>query len=288
MGAQFTPAATFKAFGKEHPIPDLLKGVLKDEASQKTVLEMLGKAHAMEQYKGRIEAAVQERDQYRAQIQQIQTELIPQVRDLNQALEKNDLYSVFEQLKISDAMVFEWCQKRIAELEMPETQRRALEDNRRFSREKLIQQRDSQSRMSAMEEQQGMSGLEELNMTLELDPEVRQIAQAMDAKFGEGSFAQKVIQQGIFLEQRGQVHRPMALARQVAKEYAGFFPANPPAQATTQAPPPQTAAPAPNQGERGGKAPKTLPNLNNTTSSPAKKKFQSLDEMRQYAQTLQD
>jgi hypothetical protein len=153
----------------------------------------------------------------------------------------------------------------------------------------VVNQELSQKSASAAETQMARHGLDELTMVIDLDPEVRAVAQAFDAKFGEGKFFEKAIMQGLFLEQQGQRLRPQAVAKMMAKEYSSFFPSQPaPAALAPAAQPAAAAAPAQGAPSTQTAKPQSLPNLNSSSSSPAKKKFTSTDEMRKYANSLRD
>lgn len=280
----FSPSFEVKAYGKKYEIPQEFRGLIKDADTQKKVAEVFEKSFAVEHMKTKLERTHQERAQLAQQNEMMVERFVEPLREIATAVRDGNLDLAFHRLGVKDDDIFAYAKKRIELMQLPEHQRAEIEEGRRQRLSQPTTDRGQQRQSQVFEQQLVDSGLRELEMVLELDPEVQKVSAAYDARYGEGQFEREVIMRGISHESMGQNVRPRDLARQVASQFAGFFtaPSQVPAQAPSQAQTP------PSQAEQGKVPPKTLPNLNSNSASPAKKQANSLAELREMAKNMQD
>jgi hypothetical protein len=124
--AVYTPKEKFTAMNKEFEVPALLKGVMKDPASEKEVLDLLEKAYAVDDMKEKIPLARQERDQYKAELNNI----THQIGDLRTTFQKGDINLFLEKLAIPKEKMLQWAVEELNYSQLPEDQKKQIDDHR--------------------------------------------------------------------------------------------------------------------------------------------------------------
>lgn len=269
----YQPNYKFKAHGKEHEIPELLRGVMKDKDTEKYVHDLFEKAYGLGPIKQRFQET-------REELQSVKQELggvMEQVTEARTAYQRNDIDSMLDIFQIPHEKMLQWAVEKVQLSQMPPEQRNALEGKRELER-KLHEQEKSYRSTSQEQMQVQQEHLRQmLELTLER-PDFTAAAQAYDTRKGkEGAFKDLVIQVGKSEWALNQKHLTPLEAAQKALELLGGIPAAPEKAAAT--PPAQATPAAPAQTAK-----KTLPNLTGAgakaSSAPAKAPMKSLDDLK--------
>lgn len=258
---------------KEFEVPELLKGVVKDEKAEKYVKDILERSYGIDSLKDRHTELKSNHEQ----LQQTYGSIMSTVETMREAYKKGDLDTVFESLTISPEKVLQWAVQKVELSQLPHEQRRAYEEKVAAEKRAMELERQTQhhSQEAAKTQQQYLSQI--LDMVLER-PDYGAVAQAYDSRKGsQGAFRDLVVRMGQSeFALSGKILNPME-ATQKALELLGeslTTTAKPAAEVETpaqQATPQQMAKP-----EK-----KVIPNLAGAkASAPAKKKISSLDDIK--------
>jgi hypothetical protein len=273
----------FKAAGKEHEVPEFLRGVMKDEQTEKYLHSLLSKAHGLEMVQDKLKSTRQDREQA---VQAYQSVMQP-IQYAKEAYQRGDLDTVFDTLKIDANKVLQWAYQKVQLSQMPPEQRQLHEA--RTAAERRAYELERNQRFS--EEAQMEAQAEQLNNMLELVLERQDIssaAQEYDSRKGkQGAFRDLVVQIG---EQEFFRTNKVISPLQAAQQAIDLLGMKAGAQAAkTAAPPQQPAAPAVAAAAETSAQPKkiTLPNAGGSkTAAPAKAKIRSLEDLHRAREAL--
>jgi hypothetical protein len=268
----FTPSFKFKAANKEHEIPEFLRGVIKDEQSQKFLHQLFEKAYGIDTVKERFQGLRQEHQQ----LNQAHGQVMSTVQMGREAYQRGDLDTVFKTFRIDENKVLQWAVRKVQLSQMPPDQRqvheaRELAERRNWELERT-QASQSQEQLQAQSEQI----MQMLDLVLER-PDYSSLAQEYDARTKAPgvppTFRDLAVQMGEFeFSRTGKVLSPMEAAERAA------------ALLGSAAKPPQQAAPAQiAQQATPATPPKiVLPNVGTgkPATTPAKSPPKSLDDLR--------
>lgn len=274
----------FKAAGKEHEIPEFLRGVIKDKDSQKYMHDLFEKAYGLPSLKQRFQET-------RGELQQTQqafTQVMGQIEEARGAYQRGDLGSVFEIMKIAPEKVLQWAVEQVQLSQLPPEQRQAHEA-RRAAEKRAMEMEKQTSSMSAQQAQAQSEYIEQmLGLVLER-PDISAVAQAYNSRKGtDSAFRELVILMGENeFSRTGKVITPLEAAQKAIELLGEMQPAAKTAAApaapvvpATPATPVQTAQPKkamPNLAGAGAKA----------SSAPAKKApVRTLDDLRKRHQEM--
>lgn len=278
----FNPNFKFKAANKEYEVPEFLRGVIKDEQSQKYMHELLEKAYGLPTLKERFNETRTQLQQAN-QVVQTHQQVMSTINEAQQAYRQGDLDTVFEIFKINPEKVLKWAVKQVEYSQMPPEQRQLMEAQRLEQRRNMELMKQQQSLSQSQIEQQSQYIGEMLNLILER-PDYSAVAQSYDARRGQpGAFRDLIAQIGESeYALSGTVLSPMEAAKRAA-ELIGEAPGR------TQAA--QEATPAPVQPATQATPKKAvLPNLANAGAragaAPAKSKYRSIDDLKKRHQEL--
>lgn len=277
----FSPNFKFKAANKDHEIPEFLRGVIKDEQSQKYMHQLFEKAYGIDAVKERFQGLRQEHQQ----LNQAYGTVMQTVQMGREAYQRGDLDTVFKTFSIPEEKVLQWAVKKVQLSQLPHDQRSVHEAREAAERRNWELERSQASTSQEHLQTQSQHLVEMLDIVLER-PDISAVAQAYEARKSPGAFRDLAIQMGVMeYNTSGKVLSPLEAA-QKASDLLGGVPQNSqPQQAAAQAAPAQQATPAtsvqpqkimlPNAG--GGRA-----------AAPAKSKIKSLDDIRRvHAQMAQ-
>lgn len=271
--AKYTPNYAFKVKDKEHQFDDFIKASIRDADTEKKARELYEKAYGL--------------DEVKAHRQKLQEELgliQPKFKDVEQSLkalggfvQKKDYRSFFEALQIPKDDVIRYAVEELKFREMPPEQKAELE-NRRLQEQQFAQIQE-QNQTYAQQMQDLVMRQAEFELSNEISkPEISTLAQAYDARVGKpGAFKAEVIRRGAYYETVMQKNVP---ASELVKEIAMLMGGNPGAPNGTLSQGNAVAAQQPKpviksfQGSSG--------------SSPVKKVFSSIDEIRKHRQNMAD
>lgn len=274
----------FKAAGKEHEVPEFLRGVMKDKDSEKFVHDLFEKAYGLPSLKQRFQET-------RGQLQQTEqafNQVIGQVDEARQAYQRGDMGSVFEIMRIAPEKVLQWAVEQVQLSQLPPEQRHAHEARR--AAEKRAHELEKTNQTMSTEQSQQQS--EQLSQMLELVLErqdISAVAQAYDSRKGkDGSFRDLVVLMGeTEFSRSGKLITPLEAAKK-AIELLGESQANAAQTAAPAAAPVTPATPANPVQPKAQRV--TLPNLasasGKATASPAKSKMRSIDDLKKKHQEM--
>lgn len=271
----------FKAAGKEHDVPEILRGIMTDAEKEKYVHSLLSKAHGIEMVQEKLKSTREARDQ----IHQAYTQVMEPIQLGQQAYKRGDMDTVFSVLRIDPNKVLQWAYEKVQLSQMPPEQRQLVEAKAKAERENWELQRQQATFSQQSLEVQADQIEQMIGMVLER-PDFSSIAQEFDARKGkQGAFHEVVALMGDQEFQRtGKLISPLEAAK-MAVDFLGLKLGAPAAQQAAQAAPQPAAQPAPAPQAQ----PKiTLPNAGGAkASAPAKSKPKSIDDLRKIYQQME-
>lgn len=264
----FAPNFKFKAANKEHEIPEFLRGVIKDEQSQKYVQQLFEKAYGIDTVKERFQSLRQEHQS----LNQAYGSVMQTVQMGREAYQRGDLDTVFQTFRIPEEKVLQWAIKKVQLSQMPPDQRQVHESREQAERRAWELERQQASMSQEHLQSQSEQLMTMLDMVLER-PDYSSLAQEFESRKGPGAFRNLAIQMGEYeYHQTGKVLSPMEAAQRAA-DLIGGVPQKQPQQAAPAAPAPATPATAPQKI--------VMPNVGaGKPVTPAKPPMRSLDDLR--------
>lgn len=252
----FEPNFKYKFDGQEKELDEWLRPVIKDPETQQKLIDIVQRAQAHEKYKPKIP------DYER---------VVSTVNDLSEKFEKGDHESVLEALGYTDDMLFQIARQKLERSKWTPEQRAVFDEKKKIALEK-----DSLQRETEFYRSEATRGLIE-RTGFELDTELgkaeyQPLVSAYEKANGSGSFKRMVIQRGAQMVAAGgnQHIPPSQLLQTVAGDFKPFLSAMQ-AQAVTAIP---------------GTRPKVISNVGTGTSSPGKKQFNSIEDLKKHRKTL--
>lgn len=266
----YTPDFKYKAFGKEYEIPEVFKGLIKDEKLEKEFKSLFSKAQAFEPIS----------QQKKETAERLNT-VMGSISKPLAFLQKQDYESFIKSVNIPDEAILEQAFKILQYRDMPADQRAAY-DSQMQNRTRVY---DLETQNQHLQEQYLQAAVQ--TRTSELDtriqsPGVKEIAEAYDAKMGKpGAFKSKVIDYGAIIHAtQGQDLSVDQALEAVRNEFAPFI--------TLAQQAPQGLPTVPAGVVQAANRPAVIPNIGTGhQSSPVKKVFKSIDDIRKYARERQ-
>jgi hypothetical protein len=266
----YTPNYKFKSYDQEHEFDDVIKQLIKDEASEKKIRELYEKGHGIEMIK-------QQRDKTREELKTYKSQYEPIVQDLKKVgifLQNDDLGSFLKAWDISEDKLLKYALDRANYRQLSPDQRSqidAQENSRRRSYDLMTENEQLKARAEAVAAQ----NLEiQLGTTLSR-PEIQSAAQAFDSRVGKpGAFRDEILKRGDYLYRTtGRLVPPEQVAQEVI-QVAGLM--NPgPSQAVVAPNPAGTVVPP--------QAKPTIPNVASGGTSAVKAKIKSVADLKKRA-----
>lgn len=257
---------------KEHDVPDWLKPLMKDAASEKQVMSLLEKAYGLEPVMQSRTQVRQERDKYKQDFGGLQKS----INEVRTAYQRGDIDQWLEKMSVPKERMLQWALDKVNYSQLPLEQQRILDERQDAQRRAHSAEQDREGYMSQMQEQARQTKMMLLTAGL-ARPDVKTFSDEFDAKVGKpGSFYQEVVAAGelAWMQSGGKVDlTPEQAIEQALTKWRTFLP------------PSTQAAPAPVAGQPGvvlpsGERASTLPNISGRTSSPVKAGPKSLDDLR--------
>lgn len=272
--AAYTPNWKFKVLDKEYEIDEFARSAIKSAEHEQKMKELYQKAHGLDHIKPKYQQTRETLSQVQARLQQEHEPLVSQIRQLGAEAQKGELEPLLQAFKVSDEVLFKAAQARLKYRELP------AEEKARIDREKELSRKAAQGDQSVQTLQQAYVAQAVEFRSMQLDhalgkPEIQEIAQAMDARFGKpGAFRSEVIKRGqlAYISQRQDIPVDQ-LVKEVAAEWGPFVRG---AQASANpATPTNTAGAAPQK--------KVIPNIGSSQGSPARKEVRSIADLKKLA-----
>lgn len=269
----FVPDYKYKADGKEVEVPEFLRGLIKDKASQEQVVNMLKKHDAFDTVSARREQFRTERDQERAEKQKY----VSAIETMRNTYQRGDIDGFLKLCEISEDKMLQWATEKAKYLMGDENYRRTVDQQnnlRQTAWQKESQATDYQSKFQEMEARQLHT---EFNYEM-MKPEVSSFVTSFDKQFGNGAFVNEVKNRGELAYLREQkTIAPSEVIQGIMKQYSTI--AQVPQKAQVAAP---SGAPATKVIVKPATKVATIPTVKGSQASPTKEGFTSLDAIRKY------
>lgn len=269
--AAYQPNFKFKVKDKEFEIDEWARAAVKDAAMEKKVKELYEKAYGLDDVKA-------DRENLKKKVAEIEPKFSAIQKSLgllSQHIQKGDMRSFFEALKIPKEHVLRYALEEFKFEDLPAEQKAAIQAQREQERQLL--QLNEQNQMYAQQMQH--LALQQANTELSTalsKPEIASVAQAFDARAGKpGAFKAEVIKRGQLYE---TLNGTSITVEQAVNEVVALIGGLP------------QAAPDAQNGTQEATAHQQKPVIKNfsgaSQTSPTKKVFSSIDEIRKERQKL--
>ncbi len=281
----WTPNWKFKAAGKEHEIPEFLRGVVKDADTEKQLKELHEKAYGLDSVKNQFQTS-------QSQLQQFQKTIMPHYDNLKKTVDSvvkfrdsGDLDSVFEAVGIQPNVVAQWMYKRLQVQELSPEQRAVYENERNLQKQNYALQERLQTLSQGHEQTQLQTRAMELQSAL-AKPEVQTVSESYNTRMGQpDAFWNFVCQQADFMERTSGQRVTADQAIQQSLKILGTSIVPGQAQGVVQ--PGAQAGTASSVQAQGNPNPPIIPNVTGArNTSPTKKLARSVDDLRKLAKEM--
>lgn len=274
----FSPQFKLKVMEQEKEVPEFLRGLIKDEASQKQVHELVTKAMGLD-------FVVPKLAESRKQAQQFQGErdnYVSQINEVKQMYARGDLDGFFKKLNIPEERILQWVADRINYNQLPVDQKQLIDSRKQAEDRALAAETQSQGLQSRNEQILN----QQVQMALETElarPEVKSVAEAFDTRMGkQGAFVDELRRRGDHAWfSKNELVPPSKLVQEMMQFLGPIAPSAPAVQtAVTPA-----AAATPNQGQK--QAPSVIPNILGRSTSAVKSTVKNIDDIRKRYKEMQ-
>jgi hypothetical protein len=274
---QFDPAKLDELIQKEVDVPELFKALMKDEKTEKEVLDILERAYGIDAIKGERAHVKKELTEVRNQLGSMKEG----VQELRAMYQRGDLDLFFDKLAIPHERVLQWALDRVNYSQLPPEQQRIFDERRDAQRQAY----EAEKRASLTQTQSSEQIRHATSLLLDAGlarPETQSVAEIYDARVGRpGAFRDEVIATAnqAWNESNGQVvlTPDQAIEKTLAK-WKPFL-ANAQASAAPQAAG-QQAQPGGTQPPASTKPAATIPNVQGRPQSPMKSAPRSIEDLK--------
>lgn len=274
----FTPNFKVKVMETEREIPEILRPLMKDEASAKAVKEIMEKAYGLDYVKPKLEET-------RAQLSQVSGQnqnIVAQIRNAQQLFQANDIDGWLKALAVPEERILQWVADKLEYSKLPPEQK-AILDARKQADTRAMQ---AQQQASFYQQQHEQSLTQQVQMGLDsvlARPDVDAVAKAYDTRTGKpGSFKAEVNRRGDYIWRTTNKLTPPDQLVQELMQIVG------PIAPQAQAPNPQVPAPA-QAAAPAAPAPKTpvIPNISGRSTSALPPTVKSIADLHAKRKELQ-
>lgn len=272
--APWTPNYKFKAFQEEHEFEDWVKPLVNQETEEK-FRKLYAKAFGFDGVKPKYDKM---REEYSTLQEQYST-INKNLDQLSSHLQAGDFGTFFDRLQIPKESIMKWVADQLRYEQLPPEQRMQVDQQNSILQQKIQLERQNQELSAAYQRQMLQSQESALHSVLSR-PDVSAAMRAFDERLGaEGSFRNEVIRRGAAHYSVTGVDLP---PEQVVMETIRVLGLD----TTHKDVPSPVSVPTQTMPSQAAKAAPTLPNIASRGTSPAKKVFKSIDELRKHAQSL--
>lgn len=269
---------------KEHEVPPLLRGIMKDAESEKQVIELLEKAYGLEPVKASRAEIRKERDTFKSDLGNIQRS----IAEVRNTFQRGDIDGFLDKLEIPHDRMLQWALDKVNYSQLPPEQQRIFDERRDAQRRAYTAEQQAQTYESQLQETNRRAKTELLNAGL-ARPDVKAFADAYDTKVGKpGSFFSEVAQTGnnAWIQSNGTVDlSPEQAIEQTLAKWRNFI-------QVESAPAQVTAGQAASQSGPGTQATSqakaaVIPNVQGGSQSPMKSKPRSVADLKKLSAAMQ-
>lgn len=263
----------YRADGKDLEVPEYLRGIIKDKATQEQVVNMLKKHDAFDTVSTRRDQFRTERDEARGSVQKFEQA----INTMRSTYQRGDIDGFLKLCEISEESMLKWATEKAKYLMGDQAYRNQVDQETRTKQQSWAHETkatDYESRHQEMEARQLQT---EFNYEM-MRPEVSSFVSSFDKAFGNGAFVNEVKNRGELAYLREQkTIAPSEVIQAMMKQYSTITSAPQPAPAAAP-----TSAPAAKVIVKPATKVATIPTVKGTQASPTKEGFTSVDQLRQY------
>ena len=264
---QWTPNFKYKFENEEREIDPFFRALIKDADSEKKVREIVQLADALPKYKEKLQGTTE-------WIQTTAQPALQKYEQLNEALaemggylKQKDFDTFFETLKVNEEDVFRWAAKKLSLRELPQEQQDVYNENQRLKREA----RKAERLEAAFNQRDEIEAVQARRFHLDqglAKPEVKNLADAVDAVLGKDAFLNRVIEIGQLAARNSGGKEDLSVDEAIAravKQYEPFIKAANAGKASPQAATQTT--------------PPVIPQVSGTSNVPTKRSVKSMADI---------
>lgn len=267
----------FKVMDKEHEFDDFLRDVITNEDREKRLRELYEKAYGLDFVKPKYQEV---RDKYK-DLEKQHTQLNQGIESLDQMVQRGDFDGFFDSLKLPKEKIYQWVVDKVKYQQASPEEKQRIDSEQRAQREAWSSTDQAQSYQQQLEAQKVQFLQREMDLMF-LQPDVKQVAAAYDAKVGKpNAFFDYVKERGeTAWVTKGQEYT----AKQAVEEAVAMvkpFLGQPGGQQTAQQPASGQSTPPQTQ------KPRVIPNVQGRGNSPiGTPKVKSLDDLKRLRQEI--
>lgn len=278
----YKPNYKVNVMKEEKEIPEILRPLMKDEASEKAVRDIVEKAYGLEWVKPKLEKSRQENAELTQEVTGFRTG-IQELRDLYQ---RGDIDSFLQRMNINPEKMLQWAVDKVRYSQLPPEQKQALDARRAAEQQAYSLERQNRELNDRMYQQAAYAKAVALDSVL-ARADIKTVSDAFDAQKGPGKFREMVVRHGELEWYRSQGRTDLT-PEQAVEQVIGTLglrvaqqqPA-PAMNATTAVQSQQPAASA--QTAPAPKKPPVIPNVAGRSKSPTAQKPRSIDDLKKMA-----
>lgn len=271
----FTPNFKFKSFGKEFEIDEMFRGLIKDTETETKVKSFFERAYGVDTMKSINQKVKEEFSQFKQETAQRDKAL----ETVSGYIQKGDMQSFVEALKIPEDMVIQWAIDRVQYRQLSPDQKAQIDAQHNVRHQAMTLEQQNQNLTERLQQESARARTTELDYELS-NPQVKAIADAFDAKVNKpGAFKNLVIREGVVHWQTSQRDLP---AKQAIQEVLSNYGMSSPQQNLPQFGTPAAAGanPAPVTTQQNKP---TLPNIRGSGTSPVRRVPKTLADLKKIA-----
>lgn len=263
----FTPSFKYKAFGKEHDIPEIFKGVITNPESEREVQQVLERAHAM--------------DRFKTNLTQLDTmvkeQIAPEIQfhrktrqEFNELLNRGDIMGVLRKMNVSEEKFLQAAAERATIRTLPPEQRAQYEAREQAEAQRTQAANQVQQLQEQVQNMQASAKSYAIQSTFARG-DVRAVADEFDGRVGQpGAFEKMVRDHGALLYSQGTDITPEQAVSAVMQRYGLQVPTGGNAAGSPQVTTPVGSRAAPQAPARPPA--KVLPNITSRAAATVRSK----------------
>jgi hypothetical protein len=275
----FTPNFKFKVMGKELEMADWAKGIIKDAETEKKVRDVFEKAHGLDIVKERYEKRQQEfsqKENYYANMDKV----VGNVQHFMQAGDYDNLFGKAG-LDVNFDQLVNWMNKKLEALQQGPQALAQIDEQAKIRQQNYLLSQENNTYQSQVYNQAVQARGMQLDTLLSRN-DVSTFASTIDSKMGQiGYFRDLVVQEGINAHYMSQGQKDLTVEEainNVVQKYSKLI-GGEPAMSNQQTPQVQAQ-------QMPGQKPPVIPVIGGKGTSPVKKSFKSLQELKEHARSL--
>jgi len=263
----YTPDYTYKVVNEVKEFDPRIKGLIKSKEDEQWARDLVTKAEGLEVNKRNLEMTARERDQLKAAYMPLQKD----VTQVLHMIDKKDYPSLFAVLGVDKKDILQWAYEEVTVQELPEHQRKAYNERNELSRKHYTLEQQNQEMREQLQQIQLTQRQTELTNIVNSGDHAS-IVKEFDQRNGPNAFYNEVVRRGVaHATATGETKSPQDVINEIITVY-GLK---------------REAPKATNMSSGQGALP-VIPNTGSSGAAPVMKKIKTVEEMKAYAQTLED